>query len=171
LKLIAKRLAGLALTALGTVLLTVALEQLLDPPEQPGDYLPLAGAAGITGAILIGTGFIVTAIAFAAAKRGERWKTAKMVVKLIATPTTIAFSVAISFVISAAAAALIGKGAGGVIAGAGALLIAGGFFLGRGFWLNLGKALLNALKEPPANPPAADPGSASDGTGPAPSQS
>lgn len=165
-KLVAKRLTGIALSAFGTVLLTVALEQILDP-EQPGDLLTRAAAAGKACVVLIGLGVVITAIAAGVSKPGERFKMAKMVASLFATPTGIALSLAASFAISAAAAAVIATGAGGVVAVVGMLLIAGGFFLGRGFWSKLLNALLAALRSPRDNPDASSTGT---GTDPAPAQ-
>lgn len=167
LKLVAKRLAGIALGGLGTVLLTVALEQILDP-EPPGGLLTQASAAGITGAILLGAGILLTAIAAASAKRGEKLKTTKMVATLIAAPTGIALSLAVSLVISSGAATVFATGAGWAVALVGAILIAGGYFIDRGFWWKLVKGLLKALKSAGDNPNSS-PGDA--GTDPAPAQS
>lgn len=163
-KLVAKRLAGVALGAFGTVLLTVALEQILDP-EQPGDLLIRAAAAGIAGLVLIGAGIVITAIAAAVSKRGEKVKTAKMVATLIATPSGIALSLAASFAISAAAAAAIATGAGWAVAVLGMLLVAAGYLLGRGFWSKVVTALLTAARSAGDDPNAPAGGT---GTGPAP---
>ena len=157
----------MALGAFGTVLLTVALEQILDP-EQPGDLLTRAAAAGIGGAVLIVLGIPITLIAAGVSKPGEKVKMARMVATLIATPTGIALSLAVSFLISAVAAAVIATGAGWVVAVLGMLLVAVGFLLGRGFWSKLGKALLAALNAPREDPNSSPGGT---GTGPTPVQS
>lgn len=166
LKLVAKRLAGIAFGGLGTVLLTVALEQILDP-EPPGDLLTQASAAGITGAIFLTAGILLTAITAASAKRGEKFDTGKMVATLIAAPTGIALSLAVSLVTAAGAATLFAAGAGWAVATFGAILIAGGYFIDRGFWWKLVKGLVEALKSPDDNPNSS-PGDA--GTDPAPAQ-
>lgn len=165
-KLVAKRLAGIALSGLGTILLTVSIEQILDPESQE-DLLTQASAAGIAAAILLVAAILLAPIAAASAKRGEKLKTFTMVATLIAAPTGIALSLAVSLVISAWAAPVFEAGAGWSITLVGAILIACGYFIDRGFWWKLVKGLIRALKSAGDNPNTS-PGDA--GTDPTPAQ-
>lgn len=133
------------------MLLTVALEQILDP-EPPGELLTQAVAAGITGALFLGAGILLTALAAATSKRGEKLKTAKMVASLIAAPTGIALSLAASLGISAGAAVFTETFAGEAVAAIGLLCVAAGYFIDRGFWWKLIKAILAALRSASDDP-------------------
>lgn len=142
--LVTKRLAALALSALGTALLSFALEQLLDP-EQPKDLVARSVVAGIAGIVLFVAGALLVVVTLVTSKRNEKRKTAGMVVKLISIPTGIALSLAVSLVISAFTALMVPHGAIGAVTFIGAILIAVGYFLDRNFWRDLFIALVDAV--------------------------
>lgn len=149
-KTVLSYLGGIILSGLGTILLTVSLEQILDP-EGVAELFGRAGVAALTGAGLVVAGALLTVIAAWASKSGEKWRTARTVMALISTSAGVALSLAASLAISAIAAMVIETGAGAAVAVLGTACIAGGYFLARGFWMKLGTQLLTVIR-PPASP-------------------
>ena len=146
-RIVPSYLAGLCLSALGAGLLNVSLEQILDP-ERPDELCTQAGVAGLTGLAVIVIGLVVGGLAAWFAKQGEKTKIFRMVLVLMSVPTGIAFSLAVSLLISAAIALLSEAASGGVVTILGFALIAGGYFLSKGFWRKLGNWLLDAIQAP-----------------------
>lgn len=160
---VVKRVAGVALSSIGTVIVTLALEQISDP-ELPSDLFTRAGAVGGASLVVLGGGFLVALLAVITTTE-EKLKMFGMVMKWALAPTGIALSVAASFLISGVAAKLIETVDVEVLVVLGGGMIFGGLRLGRGVWWDITKAVIKALVDAVKGPASVQAPSASS-TGP-----
>ncbi|WP_341953636.1 hypothetical protein [Salinibacterium sp. TMP30] len=138
-------MAGSVLGGLGTVLLTISVEQLLDPATIQ-DLLVRARVAAFAGVLLLGAGVILAGIAAAVSDARDRWKIVWPAMVMITAPVGVAFSLALSLVIAALVAMAFGTESGWVVGPAGALLVLAGYVLTRELWYKVKARLMEAIR-------------------------